>query len=322
MTSGQAELSGEGVALASRACALCPRRCGVDRAAGVTGFCGAGERVKLYRYGPHFGEEPPISGSRGSGTLFFSHCTLACIYCQNYPWSQEGAGDTISVARLTEVLEELRAAGCHNWNLVSPTPWLPQIRAALARAVQTGPRLPVVYNSSGYERVAVLEEYAELADVYLTDLRYAEVASARGGSAADDYVAAARSALRTMWQRLGPLRCDENGIAVSGVVCRLLLLPGKAHEVVANLEWLADELGPDVPIGVMAQYVPLFKATAREGWDRKVSRAEYNLVCEAVERLGFEQGWIQEYGDEAAPELLGRDMAPGSSIGTFDAEHN
>ena len=241
-------------------------------------------------------------------------------YCQNYRWSQEGEGELISVARLAEVLGELREAGCHNWNLVSPTPWLPLIRAALKIATASGVRLPVVYNSSGYERVAVLEEYADLVDVYLTDLRYAEGDSARAGSAAPDYVAAAREALRAMWQRLGPLRCDENGIAISGVVCRLLLLPGKAHEVVASLEWMARELGCDVPIGVMAQYVPLFKATARAGWDRRVTRTEYDLVCAAVERLGFEHGWIQEYGESAVPELLGRDMVPGSSIGTSDPE--
>ncbi len=300
--------------LAPGGCALCPRQCGVTRGRGQAGFCGAGETVKLYRYGPHFGEEPPIAGTRGSGTLFFSHCTLACIYCQNYPWSQQGEGEVISVERLAEIMGELRDAGCHNWNLVSPTPWLPQIRAALELACESGPRLPVVYNTSGYERVEVLEEYASLADIYLTDLRYADAGTARHASAAEDYVLAARSALRAMWQRLGPLRCDENGIAVSGVVCRLLLLPGKACEVVANLEWLAAELGPDIPIGVMAQYVPLFKAANEDGWDRPVSRTEYDAVCEAVDRLGFEDGWIQEYGEETAPELLGRDMVPGSFI--------
>ena len=140
-------------------CELCPRMCGVNRLAGEHGFCRAGNELEIYRYAPHHGEEPPISGRKGSGTVFFSRCTLKCLYCQNYPWSQEGAGKKITVEKLAAILRELRDEGCHNWNLVSPTHWLPMIYSALESVKKDGKMLPVVYNTSGYERVETIEKY-------------------------------------------------------------------------------------------------------------------------------------------------------------------
>lgn len=293
------------------ACALCPRCCGVNRLAGQRGYCRAGDRVALYRYAPHHGEEPPIAGQRGSGTLFFSRCTLACLYCQNYPWSQEGQGDRCGTDGLTEAMRALARAHCHNWNLVSPTPWLPCIVAALERLCDEGISLPVVYNTSGYERAETLARHASWIDVYLTDLRYAKASTAAEGSRAEDYVEASREALMAMWERLGPLRCDENGVAVSGVVCRLLVLPGHADEAVANLEWMATHLGVDVPISVMAQYHPAYHAAARTPWNRRVTREEYDMVGDAVARLGFESGWIQAYTDAVEDDLVGHRMPQG-----------
>jgi len=281
----------------------------VNRAAGQVGRCGAGSRVTLFRYGPHDGEEPPVSGSRGSGTVFFSRCTLGCLYCQNYPWSQEGRGSEYSVGELAEVFLDLRRQGCHNWNLVSPTPWLPMIEEALETAKQDGPCLPVVYNTSGFERIEILRRTGRWVDVYLADLRYAWSDTAAQASGHAGYAEAARAALLEMWRLAGPLEVDAEGIAVSGTVCRMLILPNRADEAVANLEWLASAVGTEIAVSVMAQYVPAYRAARTPSWDRPISRAEYDTVCDAVERLGFETGWIQDFGQPPARDLAGFEMS-------------
>ncbi len=292
-------------------CELCPRRCGADREHGKTGFCRAGRKTEIFRYGPHHGEEPPISGSNGSGTVFFSRCTMACLYCQNHPWSQQGEGDTYDTDQLCHALKALAAHGCHNWNIVSPTPWMPHIRTALHQAGAAGYRLPVVYNTSGYERLETLQEFADEIQIYLTDLRYSKPTTAAAASAAVDYTEHARRALRSMWQRIGPLRYDENEVALSGVICRILILPGHADEAVENLQWLAAELGTDVPVSVMAQYRPAYQALEQAPWCRRVSREEYRQVCAAVESLDFETGWIQMLEEDVEDGLLGHRMPRG-----------
>jgi putative pyruvate formate lyase activating enzyme len=301
-----------------RACMLCPRRCGVDREAGERGFCGAGRDVVVYRHGPHHGEEPPISGTRGSGTVFFSHCTLACLYCQNYPWSQEGQGDTLGPDALAEVFTGLAQQGCHNWNLVSPTPWLPQVARALATAKGHGHDLPIVYNTSGFEDLEALADVADWVDIFLADLRYATRETAREASRAASYVEAARRALLDMWQRVGPLQLDADGIATRGMICRILVLPGRSEEAVQNLQWLAEHVGTGLALSVMSQYVPAYRAASGEcpGWDRPVTRDEYERVCETAERLGFDEGWMQEYEGDVAPELLGYQMEAGGPAAT------
>lgn len=291
-------------------CRLCPHECGADRTAGETGYCRAGTIPELFRHGPHSGEEPPLSGERGSGTLFFSRCTLRCLYCQNYPWSQEGAGRRYTVEELACVLGSLRDQGCHNWNLVSPTPWWPVIRKALALAVHNGERLPVVCNTSGYERPETLVALADVVDIYLTDLRYAQGESAREGSGAADYPDVARKALLEMVRLTGPMDLDEEGIARRGTICRVLILPGKADEAVASLEWLREQAGTDVAVSVMAQYTPAYKAASRAPWDRTITMAEYQKVADAMDSLGFTLGWIQEYGRPPPEGLLGYTMTP------------
>ncbi len=291
-------------------CELCPRRCRARRLDGIRGYCRAGNLPRIYRYGPHFGEEPPLSGTRGSGAVFFSQCTLRCLYCQNYIWSQEGAGRDCSVDRLAEILLELKDAGCHNWNFVSPTPWLPQVMEALRRARDAGADLPVVYNTSSYERVETLRALEGRVSVYLADLRYAESATALAGSDAADYVIQARRALREMWRQVGPLRLDAEGMARSGLICRVLVLPGRADEACASLEWVAEHLGPEAPVSVMGQYLPAYRAAHCAGWDRRVTAAEYAAVCRRMETLGFMLGWQQECGQPAQEDLLGFNMAP------------
>lgn len=297
-------------------CALCPRICGADRFAGRLGYCGAGSSVRVFRYGSHHGEEPPISGTAGSGTVFFSHCTLKCVYCQNYRWSQSGAGTEYATADLARILAGLRAEGCHNWNLVTPTPWLPQIRQALKAVRAEGLSLPVVYNTSGFERPETLAEYRDVADVFLTDLRYSRESSAQEGSGCGGYVEAARQAFLQMWSLAGPLELDGSGLAVRGVICRLLILPGHAREAVENLQWLADCVGTQVSVSVMAQYTPAHRAISLEGWDRPILRSEYDEVCEALESLGFTQGWVQEFGEKPPTDLIGFEMESRSLAGT------
>lgn len=293
------------------ACELCPRRCGVNRAAGQAGYCRAGRVPRVFRYGPHFGEEPPISGERGSGTVFFSHCTMRCIYCQNHPWSQAGQGEDLSVEGLRGIFRGLAEKGCHNWNLVSPTPWLPQIKEAAEPLIQAGISLPFVYNTSGFESPKALDAFADLADVALVDLRYASPETAAEGSDAAAYVAVARQAFRWFWNRLGALQVDDGGIAVRGVICRILALPGRVDEAVANLRWLAAEFGTDVHVSVMSQYTPVYRALERDGWCRKVGADEYARLTEAAGELGFENGWVQDFEGDAPDGLLGQTMRAG-----------
>jgi putative pyruvate formate lyase activating enzyme len=309
---GSAEHRASDPLAAAASCALCPRRCGVNRLNGETGFCQAGAVPRLFRYGPHFGEEPPISGTRGSGTLFFSHCTLRCIYCQNHPWSQGGQGEDIEVSGLTARMRQLVEQGCHNWNLVSPTPWLPWIREAARPLIQAGIRLPFVYNTSGFELPETLSAHADLLDIALVDLRYARRETAREASACDTYVEAARTCVQWLWEHLGPLDVDAAGMARRGVICRLLVLPGRADEAVDSLNWLAAHVGVGVHISVMSQYTPVHQALGKPGWDRTVTAAEYRRVTDAFETLGFENGWVQEYGAEAPQDLLGCDMPAGA----------
>ncbi len=246
--------------------------------------------------------------------MFFSRCTLRCIYCQNYPWSQEGNGTAYTPDRFVAVLRELYGAGCHNWNLVSPTPWLPHIREALSCLKRDGVRLPVLYNTSGFESVQTLRTLSDQVDIYLTDLRYARAPSAQTGSGRHDYVHLAREAIREMWRQKGPLRIDPDGIATQGTVCRLLILPGRTDEVIANLHWLADTFGSGIAVSVMSLYTPAFLAPRKKGWNRRISHREYERVADAVSALDFDTGWMQEYDGDAPDELIGFTMAPGSGI--------
>ena len=266
---------------------------------------------RVFRYGPHFGEEPPVSGTRGSGTIFFSHCTLRCIYCQNHPWSQTGKGDDLTVESLRELFRGLAEKGCHNWNLVSPTPWLPQIQEAVTPLLRAGISLPFVYNTSGFETPETLEAFSNLADIALIDLRYATPETACQGSDSRLYVEASRRAFMWFWNTLGQLETDADGIARRGVICRLLALPGRVAEAIANLEWLKENVGTGVHISVMSQYTPVYRALETDGWDRPVAEEEYALLTEAAGDLGFENGWLQEFQGDAPADLLGQTMPAG-----------
>ena len=282
---------------------MCPRRCAVRRfvAGGVPGFCGALDAPRVFRWGPHFGEEPPLVGKGGSGCVFFSRCTMKCLYCQNSPWSWRGKGEDKSIAELTEIFRELAVKdGCANWNLVSPTPYLPFIREAVAPLLAEGVRLPFVWNSSGYERVETLEEYGDLCDWALFDLRYSRDATAMRLSQAPDYVAASRAAVKWAWE------------GRRGLIVRILVLPGLADEAIENLAWLATEVSNEVQVSLMAQYTPAYRALEVPPLDRPVTKDEYESVVGAAEDFGFANGWIQDYAaSDPKLALLGENMPVG-----------
>ena len=284
-------------------CELCPRRCKADRfrEGGPVGFCGAADKARVFRWGPHFGEEPPITGERGSGCIFFSRCTMKCLYCQNSPWSWRGEGVDKSVDELAAIMRDLAQKDrVENWNLVSPTPYLPFIREAAARLRREGVALPFVWNSSGFERVATLDEYSELCDWALFDLRYSSDETAAKVSATPGYVAAARSAVKWAWNR----RPDK-------LIVRILVLPGHAEEAIESLAWLATEVSSEVPVSVMSQFTPAYKALETPPFNRGVTEEEYGSVVEAAADFGFENGWTQGFG-AADPKLalLGENMSP------------
>jgi len=279
-------------------CSLCPRKCGKR-----PGFCGAGLSPRVFRWGPHFGEEPPLVGERGSGCVFFSRCTMKCLYCQNSPWSWKGEGVDKTVPELTAIFRDLAVKDrVENWNLVSPTPYLPFIREAVQPLLKEGIRLPFVWNSSGYERVEMLEEYADLCDCALFDLRYAHDETACAASAAPDYVAASRAAVKWAFER-------------KDLIVRLLVLPGHADEAVENLAWLATELSNEIPVSVMSQYTPAYRALETPPFDRGVTEEEYATVTEAAADFGFENGWIQGFeASDPKLALLGENMSPDHGV--------
>ena len=280
-------------------CELCPRRCGKR-----PGFCGAGAAPRVFRWGPHFGEEPPLTGTRGSGCVFFSRCTMKCLYCQNSPWSWRGEGVDKTIGELTAIFRELAVKDkVENWNLVSPTPYLPFIREAVKPLIDEGIRLPFVWNSSGYERVETLEEYWDLCDWALFDLRYSRNETALAASGAPGYVEAARAAVKWAWNRT--IKPSNNRTIV-----RILVLPGHADEAIENLAWLATELSNKIPVSVMSQFTPAYRALETPPFDRGVTEEEYETVAEAAADFGFENGWTQGFG-AADPKLalLGENMS-------------
>ena len=290
-------------------CRLCPRACGVNRKSGEAGFCGAGMRARVFRWGPHFGEEPPLVGENGSGCVFFSRCTMKCLYCQNSPWSWKGGGEDVSIPRLTEIFRDLAVRDrCANWNLVSPTPYLPFIREAVRPLIEEGVRLPFVWNSSGFESIETLEAYSDLCDTALFDLRYANDETARSSSAAPGYVAAARAAISWAFASANRPRHRQ----APPLIVRILVLPGHADEAIESLAWLATELSPKIPVSIMSQYTPAYRALETPPFDRKVTEEEYESVSEAAADFGFENGWLQGYeAADPALALLGENMQGG-----------
>ncbi len=285
-------------------CRLCPRRCGVDRLAGEMGFCRTGSDARIARAVPHMGEEPPLSGTRGAGTIFFSGCHLGCVFCQNHQISRDGLGQAVSVKDLADTMLFIAAKGCHNIELVSATHLLPWVVSALAFAVEKGLDLPVVWNSGGYEAPETLALLEGVVDVYLPDAKYGANERGRRYSGVGDYVDRNLAALDEMVRQTGTgLEIDGEGVARRGIIVRHLVLPGGAEDSIKVLESLRNRYGTELHVAVMSQFFPAYRASRFEELAKGLSMHEYRTVIEAVERLGFENGWIQK-AEPPEPTLL------------------
>ena len=284
-------------------CDLCPRACGVNRLAGEQGFCRAGVLAKVASHNVHMWEEPPISGWGGSGTIFFSHCTARCLFCQNYPISQLGAGNEVSAEELAEMMLSLQRQGCHNINLVTPTHYVAQFLQALDVAAGRGLTLPIVYNTSGYESLETLALLDGAVDVYLPDCKYTNDAVAQELSGFRGYVSANRGALVEMARQVGNrIQVDEDGIAWRGMILRHLVLPQGLSQTPQVLAWVTETLGRETHVSLMSQYFPAHRATDHPALSRRVTSAEYAEALAALERNGLENGWTQPSPEDEASE--------------------
>ena len=275
-------------------CDLCPHDCHVNRIKGETGVCGVGLLPKIASANVHTGEEPPISGTRGSGTIFLSGCSLKCRFCQNFPISQFGNGEELATGALAERMLRLQRQGVHNINFVTPTHFLPQILAALWLAIPQGFRLPIVWNSSGYEKVDALQLLDGVVAIYLPDMKYVDDATAQRLSSAPGYREINRIAVNEMLRQVGHLQMSEEGIATKGLIIRHLVLPEGLAGTRDTLRWIADNLGNETNISLMRQYFPAHQAMLTAGIERKITIDEYEVASEYLEEFDLENGWVQE----------------------------
>ena len=269
-------------------CTLCPRQCRADRAV-RPGFCGLGEEMRIARIAPHLWEEPPVSGTRGTGAIFFSGCTLRCVYCQNGEISHTGAGRAFTPRELSDALKRLADLGVHTLSLITGTPFVPQILNALEL---WRPPLPVVWNTSGYETVETLRRLEGAVDVWLPDLKHWSARMGQLCAGAPDYFETASAAIREMCRQAGPCRYDEDGVMTRGVLVRHLILPGLTGESMKLLTWIRDSLPAGTPVSLMRQYVPC-NGVSVPGLDRRVTEKEYRRVRDHMQALDL-PGFLQE----------------------------
>jgi putative pyruvate formate lyase activating enzyme len=278
-------------------CDICPRSCRVNRLEGSSGYCRSGKPVSVANRCAHHGEEPALSGTRGSGTIFFSSCNLRCIYCQNSQISQghSGLSECVDSRGLAEIMLYLQdELHCHNINLVSPTHYVPQIVEAVCEAVPLGLDIPIVYNTNGYDSVETLSMLDGIIDIYLPDIKYASDKWARKFSGAQQYVVHSRLAIAEMYRQVGNLETDDKGVALKGLIVRHLILPNRLSGSANSLKWLATALSRDVTLSIMAQYYPCHLARNEPLLSRRITSGEYREVVDIMEGLGLGNGWLQK----------------------------
>jgi putative pyruvate formate lyase activating enzyme len=283
-------------------CTVCPRDCLNNRLKNEIAACYSGRLPIVSSYTAHFGEEPPLVGARGAGNIFFGNCNLRCVYCQNYQISQthkQQLKNEVTHQRLAEMMLELQARGCHNINFVSPTHFAPQMARSILLAAEQGLRLPIVYNTNAYDAVSVLRLLDGVVDVYLPDLKYADDESGYLYSKVSGYKEFSRLALKEMYRQTGDeLIFDEDGLLRRGLVVRLLVLPNDIGSIRESIEWIRDELSPRVAISLMAQYYPTHQAETNKRYvllSRRIRESEWVKATAALEELGMEEGWVQEF---------------------------
>ena len=271
-------------------CNLCPRDCRVNRLEGETGFCHATSGLKVASFNPHFGEERPLVGVGGSGTIFLSHCNLGCVFCQNWDISHRGSGTPCEITDLAAMMLQLQEEGCHNINVVTPTHYSPHVLLALDLAASRGLRLPLVYNTCGWERQDILELLDGIVDIYLADFKYMGSEMARTYSAeAENYPRITRSALREMNRQVGVARPERNGVIFRGLMIRHLVMPGNASGSMEAMHWIAGNLPSETYVNIMLQYRPAYRAHLYPEIDHPVSRSEYGRVVAEARRFGLTQ---------------------------------
>ena len=287
-------------------CTLCPRRCGTDRLGGGTGLCGAGRELRIHHWMIHQGEEPPISGRNGSGTIFFSGCPLSCVYCQNHKWSQARPipGTVHTVEDLATICLALQDRGCHNINFVSPEPWIPFIVPAVRHARTTGLSIPIVWNTSGFISDEGFELIRDIVDIFLTDIRYMNPDEAHNLSGHRGYYHACRDSAMRMLDSVGHFRMSADGIGERGVIIRILILPGGISSARACLDFIARNLSTDTYISIMAQFEPVYRVMEDPHLGRTITYKELHDVISYADSLGFSYGWRQHL-DSSDPEFLG-----------------
>jgi putative pyruvate formate lyase activating enzyme len=289
-------------------CELCGHRCGVNRLKGEKGLCAAPAEPVVYAYSPHHGEEPPISGTRGSGTIFFSLCPMKCVYCQNWRFSQSQKGVPMKPAELAGAMLELEGLSCHNINLVSPTHFMPGITEALRIAFSKGLSIPIVYNTGGYDSLRLIRLLNGIVDVYLPDMRYSEDGNAARYSSAPSYVEVNRTAVREMYRQVGQARYDGEGIIQKGLVIRLLVMPGHISGTETTIDFIKKEMGNKVYLSIMSQYYPAYKAAESRELSRGITGDEYSSVVRKMEEEGFENGWVQPFGGDFEDSFKGENF--------------
>lgn len=278
-------------------CEICPHRCKVNRANGIKGRCKCDDKIKIALASIHNFEEPCISGTKGSGTVFFSDCNLNCIYCQNYEISQLGKGKEITIHELAEIFLDQQRNNVHNINLVTPTMYALQIIEAIKIAKKQGLNIPIIYNTNGYENIETIKLLNGLIDVYLPDLKYFSNTIAVKYSNANNYFKIATAAIKEMYNQVGTAKFDEEGIIKKGVIIRHLVLPNHIQNSKNILKWIKENIPEDVYVSVMAQYFPTYKAKEDAYINRKLTKKEYKEIENYLYTLNIENGYIQELGE-------------------------
>lgn len=268
-------------------CNLCPQKCRVDRLSGETGICKTAKHALVSSYNPHFGEEKPLVGTDGSGTIFFTHCNLLCLFCQNFDISHEGHGQKIAAAELAAVMLALQQHGCHNINFVTPSHVVPQILSALEIAIQEGLSVPLVYNSGGYDLPATLKLLDGVFDIYMPDFKFWEPQIAESACLAKDYPEIARQALREMHRQVGDLTIDEDGIAQKGLLIRHLVLPGGLAGTREIMRFIAQEISTHSYVNLMSQYRPCGRASEVKGLNASLSPTDFQTALQAAKAEGI-----------------------------------
>jgi putative pyruvate formate lyase activating enzyme len=277
-------------------CCICPRKCGVNRLKNEKGYCRTGLRPKVCSFMAHHGEEPPISGKAGSGTIFFSGCNMACVYCQNYEFSQQGEGREVDSSQLASFMLQLQKSGCHNINLVTPTHVMPQILKGLSLAIPGGLKIPLVYNTSGYELPEIIHLLEEIVDIYLADMRYADPDFSIKYSDARDYPKYNQEAVRQMHRQVGVAQIDNQGIIKKGVIIRHLVLPQRIAGTQEIMRFIARQISQETYISLMSQYNPYYQAQKFKEISRRVTAEEYLEAQATMNKLGLYNGWTQDSG--------------------------